>query len=64
MEIKKLEIQKQLTIVVATGNTQLAFRDSDHTAFMLAGEDMVGGLMEYGTKDQSFTNARDEQTEG
>ena len=34
-----------------------------HTAFMLAGEDRIGGLVEFGRTENVFTNPRDKRTE-
>jgi len=42
---------------------QQASRVSERTAFMLAGEDGVGRLVEYGKTDELFTTPRDERTE-
>ena len=42
---------------------QQASRVSEHTAFMLAGEDSVGRLVEFGRTENVFTNPRDERTE-
>ncbi|MHB1006142.1 MAG: phosphate ABC transporter ATP-binding protein PstB [Chloroflexota bacterium] len=57
-------LKDQYTIVVVTHNMQQASRVSDYTGFMLAGEDRVGQLVEYGDTDQLFTNPRDKRTEG
>ncbi len=58
------ELKANYTIVVVTHNMQQASRVSDHTAFMLAGDDRVGELVEFGSTDQVFTNPRDKRTEG
>jgi phosphate transport system ATP-binding protein len=42
---------------------QQASRVSDYTAFMLAGEDRVGRLVEYGATASIFTNPSDQRTE-
>jgi phosphate transport system ATP-binding protein len=42
---------------------QQAARVSDRTAFMLAEEDLVGRLVEYGETEQIFRNPRDSRTE-
>jgi phosphate transport system ATP-binding protein len=42
---------------------QQAARVSDYTAFMLAGEDRVGRLIEFGPTQQIFTRPRDRRTE-
>jgi phosphate transport system ATP-binding protein len=57
------ELKQTYTIVIVTHNMQQAARVSDHTAFMLAGEDRVGRLVEFGDTQQIFTNPRDKRTE-
>jgi phosphate transport system ATP-binding protein len=57
------ELADELTIVIVTHNMQQASRVSERTAFMLAGEDGVGRLVEYGKTDELFTTPRDERTE-
>ena len=57
------ELADELTIVIVTHNMQQASRVSGRTAFMLAGEDGVGRLIEYGKTDELFTTPRDERTE-
>ena len=57
------ELADELTIVIVTHNMQQASRVSARTAFMLAGEDGVGRLVEYGQTDELFTTPRDERTE-
>jgi phosphate transport system ATP-binding protein len=57
------DLKNDYTIVIVTHNMQQASRVSDFTAFMLAGDDRVGGLVEYGDTDQIFTNPRDKRTE-
>ena len=42
---------------------QQAARVSDYTAFMLAGDDRIGRLVEFGETSQMFTNPRDRRTE-
>jgi phosphate transport system ATP-binding protein len=58
-----LELKKQYTIVIVTHNMQQAARVSDKTAFMLAGEERIGELVEYTETKQLFTNPREERTE-
>ena len=58
-----VELKERYTIVVVTHNMQQASRVSDFTAFMLAGEDRVGELVEVGETRQIFTNPRDKRTE-
>jgi phosphate transport system ATP-binding protein len=57
------ELATDYTIVVVTHNMQQAARVSDRTAFMLAGEERIGRLVEYSRTEQIFTNPRDERTE-
>ncbi|MHB1130959.1 MAG: phosphate ABC transporter ATP-binding protein PstB [Chloroflexota bacterium] len=59
-----VELKSRYTIVVVTHNMQQASRVSDFTAFMLAGDDRVGELVEYGDTDHVFTTPRDKRTEG
>jgi len=51
------------TIVAVTHNMQQAARVSDYTALMLAGEDRVGRLVEFGETQQLFTRPREKRTE-
>ena len=57
------QLQKDYTIVIVTHNMQQAARVSDITAFMLAGADRVGGVVEVGPTDTIFTNPTDARTE-
>ncbi|MBI2953809.1 MAG: phosphate ABC transporter ATP-binding protein [Chloroflexi bacterium] len=57
------ELREDYTIVIVTHNMQQAARVSDSTAFLLAGEDRAGQLIEYGETRQIFTNPRDRRTE-
>ncbi|HEV8470544.1 MAG TPA: phosphate ABC transporter ATP-binding protein PstB [Candidatus Limnocylindria bacterium] len=57
------ELAAEVTMVIVTHNMQQASRVSSHTAFMLAGDDGVGRLIEYGRTDELFTTPRDERTE-
>lgn len=54
---------KDYTIVIVTHNMQQAARVSDMAAFMMMGDDKAGGLVEYGTTNQLFTNPKDKRTE-
>jgi phosphate transport system ATP-binding protein len=65
MKIEDLmrELAREYTIVIVTHNMQQAARVSDYTAFMLAGEDRVGRLIEFGPNQQIFTRPRDRRTE-
>jgi phosphate transport system ATP-binding protein len=57
------ELKRTYTIVVVTHNMQQASRVSDYTAFMLAGEDRTGELVEFGETRGLFTTPRDKRTE-
>jgi phosphate transport system ATP-binding protein len=65
MKIEDLmrELAREYTIVIVTHNMQQAARVSDYTAFMLAGENRVGRLIEFGPTQQIFTRPRDRRTE-
>jgi phosphate transport system ATP-binding protein len=58
-----LELKKRFTIVIVTHNMQQAARVSDKTAFMLAGADRTGELVEYNDTQKIFTSPRDSRTE-
>ena len=57
------ELASDVTIIIVTHNMQQASRVSKKTAFMLAGDDGVGRLVEYGETDELFTTPRDKRTE-
>ena len=57
------ELQKDFTIIIVTHNMQQAARVSDYTAFLLAGEEGYGQVIEYGPTEEIFTNPRDKRTE-
>jgi phosphate transport system ATP-binding protein len=57
------ELSAEVTIVIVTHNMQQASRVSTRTAFMLAGDDGIGRLVEYGRTDELFTTPHDERTE-
>ena len=57
------ELAHDVTIVIVTHNMQQASRVSEHTAFMLAGDDGIGRLVEYGPTSAIFTTPRDPRTE-
>ncbi|MDA1279644.1 MAG: phosphate ABC transporter ATP-binding protein PstB [Chloroflexi bacterium] len=57
------ELSSEVTIVIVTHNMQQATRISDYAAVMMAGEERVGRLIEYGTNDQVFGNPKDARTE-
>ena len=56
-------LAKDFTLVIVTHNMQQAARVSDRTAFMLAGDDGAGRIVEYAETAQIFTNPQDERTE-
>jgi phosphate transport system ATP-binding protein len=56
-------LKKDYTIAIVTHNMQQASRVSDFTAFMLAEEDRIGRLVEYGPTSQMFTNPTERRTE-
>ena len=58
-----LELSSEVTIIIVTHNMQQATRISDYAAVMMAGEERIGRLIEYGTNDQVFGNPKDERTE-
>ena len=51
------------TIIIVTHNMQQAARVSDETAFLTAGNDGAGYMVEHGSTRQLFTNPNDERTE-
>ncbi|MCY3656509.1 MAG: phosphate ABC transporter ATP-binding protein PstB [Chloroflexi bacterium] len=57
------DLASDYTIVVVTHNMQQAARVSHRTAFMLAGDDLVGRLIEFEDTDRIFLNPGDERTE-
>jgi phosphate transport system ATP-binding protein len=57
------QLRNDYTIVIVTHNMQQAARVSDFTAFLLAGDDGVGELIEYGPTGRLFTAPHDPRTE-
>jgi phosphate transport system ATP-binding protein len=57
------QLKREFTIAIVTHNMQQASRVSDHTAFMLAEEDRVGRLIEFGPTSKIFTNPSERRTE-
>ncbi len=57
------ELSTEITIVIVTHNMQQAARVSDHTAFLMMGEDRAGYLVERGPTNDIFTNPKEERTE-
>ena len=51
------------TIIIVTHNMQQAARVSDETAFLTAGPERIGFLVEHASTRQIFTNPTDERTE-
>ena len=56
-------LSREYTIIIVTHNMQQAARVSDETAFLTAGTDGAGYLVEHGDTRQLFTNPKDERTE-
>ncbi len=56
-------LAEDLTIVIVTHNMQQAARVSDYTAFMLAGQERIGRLVEFGLTAKLFTSPSDRRTE-
>ena len=57
------DLSSSVTIVIVTHNMQQAVRVSDYSACMMAGEERIGELIEYGEVDQIFGNPKDKRTE-
>lgn len=57
------DLAQTYTIVIVTHNMQQAARVSDRTALMLAEEDLIGRLVEYGPTVDLFSNPADQRTE-
>ncbi|MDP9237143.1 MAG: phosphate ABC transporter ATP-binding protein PstB [Chloroflexota bacterium] len=57
------DLADDYTIVIVTHNMQQAARVSDYTAFMLAGDERTGRLIEYRDTDALFTTPEDKRTE-
>ncbi len=58
-----LELKQDFTIAIVTHNMQQASRISDYTAFMLAGDERVGRLLEFAETKTLFTTPKDRRTE-
>jgi phosphate transport system ATP-binding protein len=58
-----VELKKSFTIAIVTHNMQQASRVADWTAFMLAGDEGYGQMIEYNRTDQIFTHPSDKRTE-
>jgi phosphate transport system ATP-binding protein len=57
------QLKRDFTIAIVTHNMQQASRVSDFTAFMLAEEDRIGRLVEFGPTSRIFTNPTQRRTE-
>lgn len=57
------ELSKDFTIIAVSHNMQQAARISSYTAFMLAAEDRVGHLVEFGETGRLFRRPHDRRTE-
>tara|TARA_B100001996_G_scaffold375962_1_gene356604 strand:- start:2199 stop:2999 length:801 start_codon:yes stop_codon:yes gene_type:complete len=57
------ELSTNVTIVIVTHNMQQATRICDYAAVMMAGQERIGELIEYGTNDSVFGNPKDKRTE-
>jgi phosphate transport system ATP-binding protein len=57
------QLKRDFTIAIVTHNMQQASRVSDFTAFMLAEEDRIGRLVEFGPTSKIFTNPSERRTE-
>ena len=57
------ELSSEITIVIVTHNMQQAARVSDHTAFLMMGDDRAGYLVEHGPTNDIFTNPKEASTE-
>ena len=56
------ELKQHFTLVLVTHNLQQAKRVADKTAFLLAGEEGTGEVIEYDDTQRIFANAQDERT--
>jgi phosphate transport system ATP-binding protein len=57
------DLVNEYTIVIVTHNMQQASRVSERTAFMLAADDGIGRLVEFGQTDDRVTMPKDPRTE-
>jgi phosphate transport system ATP-binding protein len=62
IETLLLELKRDYTIAIVTHNMQQASRLADYTAFMLAGDDGCGQLVEYGSTSELFSAPKDART--
>ena len=57
------ELSEEYSIIIVTHNMQQAARVSIFAAFLMAKQDRIGHLVEYGENRKTFTNAQDERAE-
>ncbi len=57
------ELSSRYTIIIVTHNMQQANRIADYAAVLMAGEERIGRLVEYGPNEQIFDTPRDRRTE-
>lgn len=57
------QLKSDYTVVIVTHNMQQAARVADDTAFLLAGEDFVGEVVEFGKTSEIFNTPKDKRTE-
>jgi phosphate transport system ATP-binding protein len=58
-----LDLKQRYTIILVTHNMQQAARVADFTAFMLAGADLAGRLIEFAPTAKIFTQPHDTRTQ-
>ena len=63
IEVLMRTLREEYTLVLVTHNMQQAARVSDLTAFIMADDQHVGRLVEYGATNDIFTHPQDERTE-
>ncbi len=57
------ELSSRYTIIIVTHNMQQATRIADYAAVLMAGEERIGRLIEYGPNSQIFDTPQDQRTE-
>lgn len=57
------ELSSRYTIIIVTHNMQQATRIANYAAVLMAGEERIGRLIEYGPNSQIFDTPRDRRTE-
>lgn len=57
------ELSSRYTILIVTHNMQQATRIANYAAVLMAGEERIGRLIEYGPNSQIFDTPRDHRTE-